>query len=280
MKTFKLFSLCLVTIFVAGLVFTSCKKKEETTTYSYRAAQDNSTAEGVFNRSYSQISKAARHVGTKSTNDTILGCPTLYISGAWPDKIVTLDFGTSCQGDDGVFRRGKIVTHINGLYIDSTTTLVSTFDNYFETINGVDYQVQGTQTIVNLGHNASGHPHFSVDVQGASVTSIQGTISWTSQRENEWTAGYDTWINPFDDEYLVTGSANGTDVNGAAFTVTITSPLLVKCCTTLWSWIIASGTLDIVNAGYPTITVDYGDGSCDFIVYVIINGTTYTYVLA
>jgi hypothetical protein len=279
MKTLKLFAVALFVIISAGILFSSCKKKEEPTTYSWRAAQDNSTAEATFNRSYSQISKAAHQIGSKSTNDTIIGCPTLYISGAWPNKTLILDFGTSCTGDDGVVRSGKIISHITGLYVDSNSVVTSTFDNYVETINNVPHQIQGTQVITNLGHNQAGHPHFSVNVTGASISYAEGTINWTSQRENEWIAGYNTYLNPWDDEYNVTGSANGTDINGAAFTVNITVPLLCKFCTSIYRWIVASGKLDILNAGYPTITVDYGDGSCDLTVYVIINGTTYTYVL-
>ncbi len=280
MKTLKLITLSLVVIFATGLFFSSCKKKETPTTYSYRSAQDNAKAEGIFNRSYSQISKASRQVGSKTTNDTIMGCPTLYISGNWGNWTVVLDFGDSCVGDDYIIRSGKIISHLVGLYVDSNSTVTSTFDNYYETINGVPHQIQGTQVIKNLGHNQAGHPHFSVDVTGASITYAEGTIHWTSQRENEWISGYNTYLNPWDDEYNVTGSANGTDINGAAFTVNITAPLLCKFCTTIWSWVVASGTLEILNTGYPTITVDYGTGTCDWIIYVTINGTTYTIVYA
>jgi hypothetical protein len=276
MKTFKLLAFCLIVATSTGILLSSCKKKEETKTNSYRSAQDNSTAEATFNRSYTQISKAALKIGSKSTNDTIVGCPTLYISGTWPNKTLILDYGDSCVGDDGIIRSGKIISHITGLYVDSNSVVSSTFDNFYETINGVSHQIQGTQVITNLGHNAAGHPHFSVVVSNASVTYTDGTIQWNSQRENEWIAGYNTYMNPFDDEYYVTGTANGTDISGAAFTVNITSPLLTKFCTSLWSWIVASGTLEIVNSGYPTITVDYGTGSCDWLIYVTINGTTYT----
>jgi hypothetical protein len=278
MKTLKLLAVSLAVIVSAGVLFSSCKKKEDPKTYSYRAAQDNALAEGTFNRSYSQISKAAHQVGSKTTNDTIIGCPTLYITGNWGNWNLVLDFGSSCAGDDGIVRSGKINSHLVGLYVDSNSVVTSTFDNYVETINGVPHQVQGTQVITNLGHNPAGHPVFSVDVTGASISYSEGTINWTSQRENEWIAGYGTYMNPFDDEYSVTGSANGTDIDGSPFTVTITNPLLCKYCTSIGSWIVASGTLDIVNTGYPTITVDYGTGTCDWTIYVTINGTTYTIV--
>ncbi len=279
MKAIKIFSIVLVVIFTASVIFsTSCKKKEDDTEYSYRAAQDNSRAETAFNLSASEIQKAASQAGNKSTNDTIGTCPVLYISGGWP-KTLTLDYGTGCTGTDGVTRKGQIVTVMTGPYVDSSSVMTSTFQNFSETINGVEHNITGTQVITNLGHNQAGHPHFSVDVQNASVSYTEGTIHWTSQRENEWIAGYNTYINPWDDEYYVTGSASGTDINGASFSVNITSPLLCKFCVSIWRWIVASGTLDIVNPGYPNITVDYGNGDCDLIVYIIINGTTYTWVL-
>jgi hypothetical protein len=281
MKTFKLLAFCLIVITSAGIVLSSCKKKEETKTYTYRSAQDNAKAEGIFNRCYNQVSKAAHQVGSKTTNDTIFGnCPTLHISGNWGNWTVVLDYGDTCVGDDGITRSGKIISHVVGLYVDPNSTVTSTFDNFYETINGVAHQVQGTQVIKNLGHNAAGHPHFSVDVSNASITYADGTIQWNSQRDNEWIAGDSTYLWPYDDAYNVTGIANGTDINGDAFTVNITTPLLTKFCPTILSWVVASGTLEIINSGYPTIKVDYGTGTCDWIIYVTINGTTYTIVYA
>ncbi len=277
MKTIKILSICFVALVLTGVLFSSSCKKENDNEYSYRAAQDNATAEAAFNRSYSEISKAARQMGSKSTNDTIAGCPTLYISGSWP-KTLILDYGDSCVCNDGVIRKGKIISVCTGLYVDSTSVITSTFDNFYEVVNGIEHHLTGTQTITNLGHNQAGHPYFSVDVQNASISYSEGTINWTSQRENEWIAGYGTYLNPWDDEYYVTGSASGTDINGTAFTVNITSPLYCKFCLTIYRWIVASGKIDIVNPGYPTITVDYGNGDCDLTVYVVINGTTYTIV--
>jgi len=281
MKALKVLSVCLLVIFTGSIILsTSCKKEEDDDNeYSYRAAQDNNRAETAFNLSASEIQKAARQVGNKSTNDTIQGCPVIYVTGGWP-KTVTLDYGTGCTGTDGITRKGQIVTVMTGLYVDSSSVMTSTFQNFSETINSIEHNITGTQVITNLGHNQAGHPHFSVDVTNASVSYTEGTINWTSQRTNEWIAGYDTYMNPWDDEYYVTGSANGTDINGAGFSVNITSPLYCKFCMSIFRWVVASGTVDVVNPGYPTITVDYGNGDCDLVVYIVINGTTYTVVLS
>lgn len=273
------FRSALLVILALGLMITSCKKDDDdddNNGLKYQSVLDNSTADGVFTRAYNQINKASYQSSQKSTNDTITGCPTLYITGGlvYP-KTVILDFGSACVCDDGVTRMGKITSIISAPYLDSGTVVTSTFDNYHEVINSIDYQATGTQVITNTGTNNEGHPMYSVDVQNASVISQYGTISYTSQRMNEWAAGYDTWLNPWDDVYFVTGSASGTDINGDPFTINITQELEVK----IGCYYIKSGRLDVINPGYTTITVDYGDGSCDAIIYVIINGVTYTIVL-
>lgn len=275
------FKTALIATMAFGIVLSSCKKDNDDddnppTTNKYQSVQDNSTADGVFSRAYNQVNKASYQSTQKSAQDTITGCPVLYITGglSYP-KNVTLDFGTGCVCDDGVTRRGKIVSIISAPYLDSGSVVTSTFDNYHEVINNIDYQATGTQVITNIGTNSESHPVYSVDVQNASVISTYGTISYTSQRMNEWAAGYDTWLNPWDDVYLVTGSANGNDINGDAFSVNITQELEIQ----IGCYFIKSGRLDIVNPGYTTITVDYGDGTCDNIIYVIIDGVTYTIVL-
>jgi hypothetical protein len=288
MKKSSISYFTLVIMISTALVLTSCKKNNDNNnlTLHYQAALDNSVADGVFNRAYNQVSKAsytATNSKGKSTNDTIIGsCPVLYIN-AWhsfPDT-VTLDYGTSCLCEDGVTRKGKIVTVITGLYVDSGTVVTSTFQNYHEIINTVDYQATGTQIITNLGNNQAGHPVFSVDVQNASVISVHGTINYTSQRQNEWIVGYNTWINPFDDEYLVTGTANGTDLNGEPYSLTITQALDFNVyCDATHYWTIKSGKFELSYPGttYPTIYVDYGTGVCDYLINVTINGVVYPIV--
>lgn len=282
MKANLFFRTALLALMATGLVLSSCKKDDDDDDNTnppnkYQSVQDNSTADGVYSRAYNQINKASyQSTSGKNTNDTIAGCPVLYITGglSYP-KTVTLDFGTSCVCDDGVTRMGQIVTVISAPYLDSGSVVTSTFQNYHEVINNIDYQATGTQVITNLGTNGEGHPVYSVDVQNGSVISTYGTISYTSQRQNEWIAGYDSWLNPWDDVYMITGSANGTDINGDNFSVNITQELEVQ----IGCYFIKSGRLDLVNPGYSTITVDYGDGTCDNIIYVIINGVTYTIVL-
>ena len=282
MKNTLVFRITLLAIVAAGLILSSCKKDKDdnnnNTDPNYRAAIDNSTAEGVFNRSYNQISNASYQSTTKGAKDTIIGCPTLYISASGYPITVTLDFGSSCTDSAGITRSGKIISTITCAYITTGCVVTSTFDNYHEIIGGIDYQATGTQVITNLGPNTDGHPIYSVDVTG-SVISQYGTITYTSQRENEFYEGYNSWFNPFDDKYKITGTASGTDINGDPFAITITDALEFDfmCDLTHW-WIIKKGKFDLSYPGttYPNITVDYGTGTCDYTIYVTVNGQTYT----
>ncbi|MEI6764718.1 MAG: hypothetical protein WCM76_03690 [Bacteroidota bacterium] len=281
MKGRKAFVMILIAIFASGAIFTSCKKDntsdDSNKKANYRSAQDNSTADNIFSHVFNEVNKGARYTGSKNIQDTIQGCPVTYITpgGFSYPKTITLDFGTACTGTDGIIRSGKIISTISAPYIDSNSVVTSTLQNFHEIISGKDYSVTGTEVITNLGHNQAGHPIYSVNVTGASVTSTDGTISWTSTRQNEWFAGYNTYMNWLDDEYRISGSANGVDINGATFTVNITLPLEVQ----VGCWYIKKGKIDIINPGYATITVDYGDGTCDNIIYVVINGVTYTVVV-
>jgi hypothetical protein len=280
MKT-KIIILGVIATVAIGSIFNSCKKDEQTgsntpakqtvtTQSSTKSAGDNALAESAFGGIFKQADKAARNTSSKDINS---GCPTVTINPitSYP-MTITIDFGTSCTCDDGKIRSGKIIAVLSAPYIDSASVLTVTLDSYHEIINGTDYSVQGTETITNLGHNQAGHPVFSVVITNGVVSSVNGTIHWTSSRQNEWIQGYNTWFNVFDDVYLVTGTASGTDSNGETFQVNITSPLRVDLTC---SWI-DSGTLEIITQAYPPIVVDYGNGTCDNIATVTCAGYTFT----
>lgn len=70
--------------------------------------------------------------------------------------------------------------------------------------------------------------------------------------------------------YLIHGTANGTNIWGEDYTMTVTTPLRIQAgC----RWITA-GILVLESNG-NVMTVDYGDGSCDGLVTVTINGNLY-----
>jgi hypothetical protein len=279
MKTKKLI-MGFVAIAAIGLFFNSCKKddqdinpkpKPEPQAQSpAKSASDNAIAESAFGGIFNQADKAARNTDGKDLNS---GCPSITINpiSSFP-MTITLDFGSSCLGDDGKTRSGKIIAVLTAPYIDSASVLTISLDNYHEIVNGVDYSVQGSEVITNIGRNSEGHRIFDVLISNGVVTSVNGSIYWSSHRQNEWIQGDDTWINVFDDIYHVTGSASGTNSAGETFQINITSPLQVQ----IGCAYIQSGTLELLTQVYPPILVDYGTGECDNIAIVTCNGYTFT----
>ena len=276
-------------LFVAatvGILFSSCKKKTDDTTDSdTSAATDNALAEGTYNDVHNISDQAINNNVTSymvtSSNGEKGICSTCVLnitidstSGTTHTMTITFGNGTSsvnCLCQDGRYRRGTINVSWSGHYRDAGSTHTISFTNYF--VN--DNQVMGTKTVTNNGYNTAGHLTFSISVNGTIIKANNGgTITWTSSRTREWIAGESTptWG---DDEYLITGTASGTNSTGASFTAAITNAIDVK----LSCRFIVAGTFTITPAGKPTRTFDFGNGACDDLATVTINGNVYNITL-
>jgi hypothetical protein len=264
-------------LFGAGLLiasFNSCKKSDNTVSADTQAADDNSYAEATYNDAYNAVNTSATSSGsyfkTSETLEMLSGASiTITIDSVGLKKTLTIDFGTGTVCKDGKTRSGQIIGTWNGRYRDSGTVISITFNNY--TVNGD--KVEGTKTVTNLGHNAKGNLHFSIVVSNAKITTSKGVISWQSTRDREWVAGSATQTI-FDDVYNITGSANGTNIKGQTFTITITNALVVN----LACRFIEAGTLTISSsASTSSGIVDFGNGTCDDMATFTYNGKVYNF---
>lgn len=273
MKTQKII---LAALFAVAIAFTSCRKDEDVAQpdFTNRSATDNATAENMFNDVFKQATDGMENAkqtveGNRSSYDALNTNASVTIDPydltTFP-KTITIDFGSVNEMcNDGNYRRGKVVIVTTGWYRDSGTVITVTPDNYY--VN--DNLIEGMESLTNNGHNTAGNLNYDYFVDGT-VTTTDGIIYFHSERNNEWIQGESTILNPWDDVYLVTGSANGTNAEGEDYTMTITSPLRVQVgC----HWVTA-GILVIQSGNYQLI-VDYGDGNCDGLVTVTYNGTDY-----
>jgi hypothetical protein len=275
----KLVLTTMITLAVSAMVLTGCKKDDDQDDNDTSATSDNAFAEATYQDVASIADEASRSNSLSnfrnSTPEGLLSsCATITrdtLNNSNVDTI-TVDFGTAnCTCADGRNRRGKIIINYTGHYRDSLTTINITFDNYF--VN--DNQVMGTHTIINQGHNAAGHLIYNITVNGQIIlANSAGTITWTTNKVREWTAGESTaaWS---DDMYSITGSASGTGANGQSFTATVTSPLIRNMALGCRRHFV-QGTAEITPSNKPTRTIDFGNGTCDDIATVTINGNTYT----
>ena len=273
-------------ILLFGFFFlSSCKKDEiESDTTS---SEDNSLAENMFEDVFKVVDETLKSNdldGNKSYiyNHNYGDCGIVTIEpagrGVFP-KTITIDFGdTNCVGNDGVSRRGKIITTITDYYRNAGCVITTTLDNYY--VN--EYKVEGTKTVTNEGRNEADHLYYTIEVSNASITSPEGEeITWQSNRTREWIEGEETTVltdglaGILDDVYLITGSSSGVNRFGKSYNITITKALRVEAdC--FW---ISEGTKEITPEGKKTRTIDYGDGTCDFNATVTIDGKTYNIIL-
>jgi hypothetical protein len=256
---------------LAAVILSSCNKNND----DLGAPQDASKAEFFFN-DVNNISDEACNTGDlitiKSMNGVMSGCATVTLDTLAMPHTCTIDFGSAnCLCTDGKYRRGMINVSFTGRYRDAGTTITITPANYF--VN--DNQVIGVHTVVNQGTNGNGNIYYSVDVTGQVILANGGgTISWTSSRTREWIAGSNT-ADFSDDIYSISGSGTGTSAGGANISIQITSPLVRKLEPGCRSHFI-SGTVEVTPGNLPTRILDFGNGECDNIATVTVNGHTYT----
>jgi hypothetical protein len=279
MKTQMRILLIAVTL-VSGFLLQGCMKDRfNKPAKPGEVAKDNAIAEKAFSDMSNQVkagmSQAENETeGGKSynlmNNDSVVITISPYDWTTFP-KTITVDYGTGCLGNDGVLRTGKVIIHTTGWYREHGTVITVTPDDY--TVNGVI--VEGQQTITNNGLNANNNLSYTVITDG-SVTTPEGTIMWNSNLTSEWIAGEPTLLNPWDDEYLVTGTQHGYTVNADEYDIVILQPLHIKTNCTF----VVAGELKMTADGYQDdIFVNYGNGDCDNIVYVTYMGQTYTIIM-
>lgn len=185
-------------------------------------------------------------------------------------KTVTVDYGsTNCDCNDGKTRRGKIVTTFTGQYLAPGTVITHTPVDYY--VNDIRYD--GTKTVTNMGLNANGQPYFNVQIDGTATKTDGEVVTYTSTRVRTWVQGYTTLTNRYDDQFEITGTANGSFSNGGGYSAVTTSPIHVN----FGCGLPVSGILEITPQDKPVRTVDYGQGTCDTQFTVTVNGNTYTF---
>src|SRR5687767_289603 len=249
MKTYP-FTAGLATLLTAGLlIFSSCKKKEETPDpepeppdTEQNTANDNNTAEFVA-ADIETIGSQASENGELTTYKTssgggvftlgeVAGCAVVTWSPA--TRSATVDFGTSCVGLDGRTRSGKLVYDFS---VSSPTTAIYYRNPGFKyTVTSHNYVVENhtvninNKTITNTtpltiptGTNPGTNLTWAI---AANISIIkpngQGTITWTCNRTKELIntsdpncyrgqATHILWTNA---RVMISGSASGTNYKG------------------------------------------------------------------
>jgi hypothetical protein len=275
MKPTKL--LLAITLGVTTL-FTSCKKEEsvqdsdavvETT---FEAAADNSTVE-FFNEDDNDVLMEAAQdnnflgnfVPVVIESNNFLACATVTVTPqtGFP-KTILIKFDSTCTNPRGIVRKGAIRIVVSDFLRNPGATAVMTFERYF--VN--NFHREGTHTWTNTSNSTV--KSWQRKVEGGKVTAPGGRY-WLheSVKDVVQTAGVSTPLNFFDDAFSITGNASVTNANGARRTATIIEPLQKKYAC---RWI-DKGRVKFQGPNHYAV-LDYGNGICDNIAMISINGRT------
>lgn len=254
------------------LFFSSCKREF---LESIQSAEDNAQIETEFSQIFESVADFAATDGrTAKTDDFLLPSgaivtftDSLFNDGDGIDFKVNygpLNNGGSSKGrlcKDGRYRAGIINVGMSSRWSEIPcviTIAISSTDQYFAG-NGTNmYQITGTKTITKTSATS-----YTVEVLNATLQRDNGVVSWNAERTitktKDPTSG---WQN---DEYTITGSADGINANGDAFTAQTTTPLVklmsLGCLSTF-----ITGKISVTNSNGKVLSIDYdsfGDAACD-----------------
>jgi len=270
MKLKKIFALLsLPSIFF----FASCQKDEtepdpeiETT---FKLTEDQAVSESINDDATVIFFDASVNAGfyrldgqTETTG--ILSCASVTVTpqNTFP-KTITIDFGNGCTSADGISRKGKINITLSDYVHNTGATAVMTFDNYYT----AGFKVEGTITWTNT--STPNGISWTRQITNGKVTEPLSGYYWTHEGTKNVTqiAGANTPTNLLDDVYSVTGNHTVTNPAGKSRTVTILEALEKKTiCHN-----VSKGKMKIQAQTHFAI-LDYGDGTCDNIATITIDG--------
>lgn len=187
------------------------------------------------------------------------------------NKTIIIDYGDGCEGKYGRIRSGKIIiTYTDRRFVPGAVHTI-TFNNFY--IDG--NKIEGTRIRTNISESTDDNLKFRIELIDGKITFEDGT---SATREAIWETTRIRTPNPINDERIRTGSANGFNIDGIGYTVTITKPIVWKrgCLPTVRVMIPVEGTKVKEFEDGRIITIDYGDGTCDNLVTITTDGVSET----
>lgn len=269
---------------VFGFLFSACSDNPNDLKESITSAEDNALVETQLSSVFEILDDvASSDPKMKKTAGTILpsGALLVYTDSLFTDgdglefninfgpKGNLAPFGLLCQ--DGRYRAGILRATLSAPYstIGAVLTLtISDLDSFFSG-DGTDmYQIVGSTVLTRTELNK-----LTIAMSDMKIKDGASTITWSANKEivRTFDAGPGVWKDHFE----ITGSGNGTNRNGEAFSVKIDKALLKKvetgCAKTFVSGII---TLEVTSSGKKIIVNydPYGNGICDNLAEADING--------
>ncbi len=255
-------------LMTAAISFTSCQKDDEQDPIIALAAED-SDIDSYFDEVMAETDELTlQDDGVKSSEmmyAVLAGQGTRTRKTSWEgdcriDSVTYSDYVNPNARYERV-KNGVMVIRTCGRYNEPEFERTVTFNNF--TVNG--NQIEGTKVISKTAEH-----QYQISLTNGKITFTDGT-SYTRniERTRTWVEGYNTPFFIWDDVYTLEGTATGVNRQGNAYTHQIASALVYKLSC---RWIV-QGVIEF-SVGDMQATLDYGNGDCDYLAYVTVNGQT------
>lgn len=260
-----------------AITTTSCKKEnaitevstaEQETTFEISTGQafaDNVTedANAVFMEAAASRNLLGGNSQSITTTNGLNGATISVTPANTFPKTITINFGNGLTAANGVTRSGKITVVLSDYVTTTGSTAVITFANY--AVNG--FKKEGTIIVTNKSTATA--KAWQRKVENGKITAPNGRY-WLHSgiRDAVQITGAATPNTLLDDTYLITGNHSVTNAAGKTKNCYITEALEkeVVCDN------IATGKLKVEGSNHTAI-IDFGNGDCDKIATVSINGS-------
>lgn len=185
---------------------------------------------------------------------------------------IIIDFGDGCTGPHGVTRAGKIIINYQGRrFVPGSYWRVS-FDSFYVNRR----HIEGIRTVTNISESLEANPTFHVVLAGGKVTWPDGSFA---TREVDLVREWVRAANPLLDEYhiLAESTTSGSTKESVRFNSVVLEDLIIKraCMGPKRGRLPVAGIKE-VTIGNKTYTIDFGDGECDTLVTVTVDGESRT----
>ena len=193
--------------------------------------------------------------GTMGSSAYLTSCAVITLNNKVSPQMLTIDFGTSCTGNDGKIRSGKII-----ITSESFNTFPSirnkTFQNYI-----VDGKKIEGNVIKTIGKDQVNNIRTATSKEDITITLPDNEGS--AHRIADLTRQYlFNSVGVRDDNQIKTfGTVEFTRVSGVKVSKTITAenPLVYSAA----CHHIISGLVSIITSTGHTWSIDFGNGECD-----------------
>ena len=254
-----------LTALFAMALLSACQKQDSQTTSLTGAS--NEALSTMTNKAISDdVDAATLRQGQNNCDwqSLLPDCATVTESSEDFPKQIVIDYGDGCLDNFGRLKSGQIIIDLSDEMINEGAERLVSFSDFM--VN--DVAVEGLRSTVNVGENDEGYPSFT---RGIDMTFTKNGYSFERDFTGTavWISGYDT-PECGDNVIELDGSGTCLRPNGVLVQRTIIEPLLIDH---VCGYIIA-GVVEMTTP-MGVRSLDFGDGECDSIAWVTVNGETW-----